>query len=52
MQDGAGLTLLAERIGLYYPRYLGSLALYVGLAALLYSAARACSFAPRRVAGQ
>ena len=46
------LALLAERIGLYYPRYLGSLALYVGLAALLYSAARACSFAPRRVAGQ
>lgn len=34
------LTLLAERIGVYYPRYLGSLALYVGLAAILYIGAR------------
>ena len=34
------LALLAERIAQYYPRYLGSLALYVGLAAVLYVGAR------------
>lgn len=35
------LTLLAEHIATYYPRYLQSLALYVGLAALLYAGLRA-----------
>ncbi|WP_372868624.1 hypothetical protein [Pseudomonas sp.] len=30
------LALLAERIAAYYPRYLGNLALYVGLAVVLY----------------
>lgn len=34
------LALLVERIAVYYPRYLGSLALYVGLAALLYGGVR------------
>jgi hypothetical protein len=34
------LALLAERIAQYYPRYLGSLALYVGLAVVLYVGAR------------
>lgn len=42
------LALLAERIGIYYPRYLGNLALYIGLAALLYSGARAAGLAPSR----
>lgn len=35
------LTLLAERIGHYYPRYLATLALYVGTAALLFVGLRA-----------
>jgi hypothetical protein len=35
------LVLLAERIAHYYPRYLASLALYVGVAALLYVGIRA-----------
>lgn len=34
------LALLAERIAVYYPRYLQSLALYVGLAAVLLIGAR------------
>ena len=34
------LALLIERVAQYYPRYLGSLALYVGLAAVLYIGAR------------
>jgi len=37
------LALLIERIGVYYPRYLGNLALYVGLAVVLYVGARAAS---------
>jgi hypothetical protein len=44
------LALLAERIGIYYPRYLGSLALYVGVAALLYAGARVLRVAPGREA--
>lgn len=43
------LALLAERIAFYYPRYLGSLALYVGLAALLYVGARSWQLAQQRV---
>ena len=39
------LALLIERIGIYYPRYLGSLALYVGLAALLYAGVRSAGLA-------
>ncbi|UPQ84232.1 MULTISPECIES: hypothetical protein [Pseudomonadaceae] len=35
------LTQLAERIGTYYPRYLGTLALYVGTAAVLFVGLRA-----------
>ncbi|TWC34076.1 hypothetical protein FBY03_11341 [Pseudomonas sp. SJZ079] len=37
------LALLVERIGAYYPRYLGNLALYLGLAVVLYVGARAAS---------
>ncbi|WP_339463535.1 hypothetical protein [Pseudomonas sp. EA_105y_Pfl2_R69] len=44
------LALLAERIGVYYPRYLASLALYVGLAALLYTGVRAAGLASRHEA--
>ena len=43
------LALLADRIALYYPRYLGSLALYVGLAALLYVGACSWQLAQHRV---
>lgn len=46
------LALLAERIGIYYPRYLGHLALYVGLAALLYAGTRAARPSPSREARQ
>lgn len=46
------LALLAERIGIYYPRYLGNLALYVGLAALLYAGTRAARPSPSREARQ
>ncbi len=42
------LALLAERLTVYYPRYLGSLALYVGLAALLYVGARSWQPAQQR----
>ncbi|WP_369959023.1 hypothetical protein [Pseudomonas benzenivorans] len=42
------LALLAERIAVYYPRYLGTLALYIGLAALLYVGARSWQLAQRR----
>jgi len=35
------LALLAERIATYYPRYLSTLALYVGVAALLFVGLRA-----------
>jgi hypothetical protein len=44
------LALLAERIGVYYPRHLGNLALYIGLATLLYAGARAAQLAPSREA--
>jgi len=37
------LALLVERIATYYPRYLSSLALYVGVAALLFIGLRAWS---------
>ena len=42
------LALLAERIGVYCPRYLASLALYVGLATLFYVGFRAAQTAPER----
>ncbi len=35
--------LLVDRIATYYPRYLSSLALYVGVAALLFIGLRAWS---------
>ena len=35
------LAQLAERIGTYYPRYLGNLALYVGTAAVVFVGLRA-----------
>ncbi|WP_417780295.1 hypothetical protein [Stutzerimonas xanthomarina] len=35
------LAQLAERIGTYYPRYLGNLALYVGIAAVMFVGLRA-----------
>lgn len=35
------LTLLAERVGVYYPRYLTNLALYLGTAAVIFSGLRA-----------
>lgn len=35
------LALLIERIGTYYPRYLGNLALYVGTAAVIFTGLRA-----------
>ena len=37
------LAQLAERIGVYYPRYLGNLALYVGTAAVMFVGLRAWS---------
>ena len=37
------LALLVDRIATYYPRYLSSLALYVGVAALLFVGLRAWS---------
>jgi hypothetical protein len=37
------LALLVERIAVYYPRYLGNLALYLGLAVVLYIGVRAAS---------
>lgn len=43
------LGLLVDRIALYYPRYLGSLALYVGLAAILYIGARSRLGAQRQL---
>ncbi|MBS7661345.1 hypothetical protein I0D00_05200 [Pseudomonas lalucatii] len=42
------LALLVERIAVYYPRYLGNLALYLGLATLLYGGARSWQLAQRR----
>ncbi|MGV8844730.1 MAG: hypothetical protein ACOH2I_16210 [Pseudomonas sp.] len=42
------LALLAERIAIYYPRYLGNLALYIGLAAVLYVGARSWQLAQLR----
>ncbi|MHA6493920.1 hypothetical protein ACX0MV_11830 [Pseudomonas borbori] len=42
------LAVLAERIAVYYPRYLGNLALYVGLATLLYVGARSWQLLQRR----
>lgn len=35
------LALLVERIGIYYPRSLGNMALYVGVAALMFTGLRA-----------
>lgn len=41
------LSLLGERIATYYPGYLGNMALYVGVAALLYIGFRSASLLRR-----
>ncbi|HBX54940.1 hypothetical protein [Pseudomonas sp. UBA2684] len=43
------LAMLVERIAVYYPRSLGNLALYVGVAALLLLGARSWQAAQQRV---
>ncbi|NQD91628.1 hypothetical protein HP532_03050 [Pseudomonas sp. CrR25] len=43
------LALLVERIAVYYPRYLANLALYIGLAALLFVGARSWLAAQQRM---